>query len=52
MSQMKQHGKKWVHLRNKYLNFDCNSDTKIWMADIQGGDLSARKRMIQIVNFG
>ena len=52
MSQIKQQGQKWAHLRKEYLNCDWSSDTNIWMANVQGGDISARKRIFQFVNFG
>ena len=39
--QIKQQGQKWAHLRKEYLNFDWAYDTKIWMTDVQGGDILA-----------
>ena len=32
-------GQKWARLQNEYLHYDWTSDTKIWMAGGQGGDL-------------
>ena len=43
MSQIKQQGKNWAHLRKEYLNGDWTYDIIIWMADVQGGDLSVSK---------
>ena len=37
MSQTKQQGQKWAHLRKYYINCGWTSDIKIWMADVQGG---------------
>ena len=39
MSQIKEQGQKWVHLRKEYLNCDQTSDTTICMADFQGDDI-------------
>ena len=36
-------GKKWARFEKEYLPYDWSYDAKIWMADVQGGDLSARK---------
>ena len=50
-SQIKQQGQKWAHLRKEYLNCDWTYDSKIWMIDVQGGDISADKRVLQNTQF-
>ena len=41
-------GQKWAQLEKEYLQSDCTSYTKIWMAGGKGGDLSAHKRILLI----
>ena len=36
-------GQKWALLEKKYLPCDWTSGIKVWIADAQGCDLSARK---------
>ena len=36
-------GQTWAWLKKEYLHYDWTYDTEIWVADGQGGDLSARK---------
>ena len=38
--------------KSVYLNCEYTSKTNIFMADVQGGDISAHRRIFQIVNFG
>ena len=45
MAKIKVQNQKRAHSRQEYLNCDWNSDTKIWMEDVQGGNLSACKRI-------
>ena len=42
---------KWARLEKEYLPSDWNSDAKIWMEDVQGGDLSAHKIILKIRIF-
>ena len=42
---------KWARLEKEYLNSDWTSDTNIWMAGGQGGDLFARKRILILFIF-
>ena len=51
MSQIKQQGQKWAHLRKEQINCDQNSDTKIWMANVQGGDIPAREKYFPKLSF-
>ena len=41
MSQIKQQGQKWAHLRKEYIKCDWTYDSNIWMADFQVDDISA-----------
>ena len=50
MAKIKEQRQKRAHSRQEYLNCDWTSDTKIWMADVLGGDLSSHKVFFHIFN--
>ena len=37
MAKIKQQGQIWAHLSKEYIKCEWTSDTKIYMADVQGG---------------
>ena len=51
MSQMKQQGQNWAQFRKEFLKCDWTSDAKICMSDVQVGDLSDHKRILQNSTF-
>ena len=44
-------GQKWVRLDKEYLHSEWNSATKILMVGGQGGDISARKKILFTFDF-
>ena len=44
-------GQIWSRLEEEYFPSVWTSDTKIWMKDGEGGDLSARKSILKYPNF-
>ena len=44
-------GQKWAQFEKKYLLSDGSSGAKIFMADVEGGDLFARKRIFNFLIF-
>ena len=38
-------------MRKECLKCDCTSDTKIWMVDVQGGDILDHKSILQYSQF-
>ena len=44
-------GQKWAQLEKEYLPSEWNSEAKIWMANVQGGDISGRKKTLKYSKF-